>query len=124
MTMKLYPLALICVCLLCACSSPNVHYESQATGALLSDGTRLMLLKTVNPEYPAELRKARITGVVVISYCVRPDGSVTDLEVKKSAHPALDRLALEAVSQWKFTPYSPRDGQLVHLSNPIAFAID
>jgi TonB family protein len=83
-----------------------------------------MLLKTVNPEYPAELRKARITGVVVISYCVRPDGSVTDLEVKKSAHPALDRLALEAVSQWKFTPYSPRDGQLVHLSNPIAFAID
>jgi len=55
------------------------------------------------PVYPAEARSARVQGVVIIEAIIDPSGSVANARVLRSI-PLLDQAALEAVSQWRFTP--------------------
>lgn len=62
--------------------------------------------KKVVPVYPAELRKATITGSVKVSFRVMADGSVTDVKVISSSEPAFATAALEAVRQWRFKPWT------------------
>lgn len=47
--------------------------------------------------YPAEAARNRITGSVILSFTVEKDGSITDVEVKKSAHKSLDEEAKRVV---------------------------
>jgi TonB family protein len=60
--------------------------------------------RTFNPNYPDELRKARIEGVVYLSFIVSPDGTVHSPKVVNASHPALARACLEASLQWHYTP--------------------
>lgn len=60
--------------------------------------------KVVPPEYPEEASKQRIEGVVDILFVVETDGSVRHAEVRSSAHPLLDAVALAAVKKWRFAP--------------------
>lgn len=57
----------------------------------------------VNPVYPAEARDAGIQGVVICEVTLNRDGRVAGVRVLRSI-PALDAAAVEAVSQWEFTP--------------------
>lgn len=59
--------------------------------------------KHVNPNYPAIARAARVQGVVIIEATIGPDGRVQEAKVLRSI-PLLDQAALEAVTQWEFTP--------------------
>jgi protein TonB len=60
-------------------------------------------VKDVRPVYPPEARTARVQGVVIIEALIATDGLVAEARVLRSI-PLLDRAAMEAVSQWEFTP--------------------
>jgi len=57
------------------------------------------------PVYPAIARRRGYEGVVMLSAEVLVDGTVGNLEIKKSSgYNILDRSALETVRKWKFEP--------------------
>jgi protein TonB len=62
------------------------------------------LVKRVNPEYPKDLRKQRIQGMVVLNVRISKDGNVIAVTLV-SGHPVLAQLATDAVKQWKYKPY-------------------
>ena len=58
-----------------------------------------------NLVYPEEARKDGVGGRVIIQFVISEDGSVTDAEVLRGAHPALDEAAVNAVkASPKWTP--------------------
>ncbi len=54
--------------------------------------------------YPAELRGKKVEGVATVIFIVDSAGRVQSPRIEKSAHPAFEKPALEAVRQWKFEP--------------------
>jgi protein TonB len=60
-------------------------------------------LVDARPVYPEIARAARVEGTVVLEAVLDPSGRVTDLRVVTSV-PLLDRAALDAVRQWRYTP--------------------
>jgi serine/threonine-protein kinase len=60
-------------------------------------------IKHVPAVYPAVAQSARVQGVVVLEAVIGPDGKVGSARVLRSI-PLLDQAALDAVSQWEFTP--------------------
>jgi protein TonB len=66
--------------------------------------TRGMLMKKIEPKYPAIAISARIQGLVVLSAFVSPAGQIENLQAI-SGHPMLVPAAIEAVKQWRYRPY-------------------
>jgi TonB family protein len=74
------------------------------------------LVQEYFPPYPLEARKLGEEGKVHVRGTRKIDGSMVDISVKKSSGSAsLDRAAVEAFKQWKFTP-STRDGVPIETS--------
>jgi len=104
--------------------SAGVSISDHSGGAApVPTGGKLKLVKMVPPDYPRSLRKANITGVVWITHTVLPDGHVENVRVKKSAGEQLDRLAVAAVSQWRYEAYTPTDGKLLSFDVPLTFSV-
>jgi TonB family protein len=76
-----------------------------------------LLVKRVNPDYPKDLRKQRIQGMVVLRVNISKDGDVIDIR-PVSGQPALAQLATEAVKQWKYKPYL-LNGQAVEVETEV-----
>lgn len=70
-------------------------------------------ISKVAPEYPAMAKAARVQGVVILELVIATDGSVSDAKVLRSI-PLLDKAAIDAVRQWKYTP-TLLNGQPVEL---------
>jgi protein TonB len=66
--------------------------------------TRPEILTRVSPQYTAEAREEKISGVVVLSAVIDETGTITALEVVQGLPMGLDTAALEAVRQWTFRP--------------------
>jgi TonB family protein len=64
------------------------------------------LISDVKPQYTPDAMRARVQGVVLLKAVVRPDGSVSDIEVIRSLDSAfgLDLEAIKAARQWRFAP--------------------
>jgi len=60
-------------------------------------------IKDVKPVYPEAAKAAGVQGIVIIETQIAKDGSVNQAKVLRSV-PELDRAAIEAVMQWKYTP--------------------
>jgi TonB family protein len=60
-------------------------------------------IKDVKPVYPPDALAAQVSGVVILEATVAKDGTVRDVRVLRSI-PMLDAAAIDAVSQWQFTP--------------------
>lgn len=61
------------------------------------------------PVYPARAASAGVEGVVVLLVRVSADGTVSDVEVRRSSGSALlDGEAIRAVRRWRFTPARER----------------
>ena len=73
-------------------------------GTLPPDLVLPVPLETPAPGYSEAARIVRATGVVVLSATIASDGGVVDVEVENAAHPLLARLAVEAVSRWRYVP--------------------
>jgi TonB family protein len=59
----------------------------------------------VAPVYPVAAQKARREGVTVAEATIARDGCVRRMELlRSSSHTDLDAAAIDAVSQWRFTP--------------------
>jgi protein TonB len=62
------------------------------------------VIKRVEPIYPPFARARRIEGVVVLDAVILKDGTVDEVRVLKSANSILDKSAMDALRQWRFTP--------------------
>ena len=62
------------------------------------------LVKKVEPLYPEEARKNEIKGVVILEAQTDIYGRIKEAKVIQSAHPLLDKAALDAVYQWVYEP--------------------
>lgn len=63
-----------------------------------------MLVHQVKPQYPPLAVQARIQGTVVLQAVIGKDGTIRELRLI-SGHPMLAPAAIEAVKQWRYSPY-------------------
>jgi TonB family protein len=61
-------------------------------------------IRDVRPRYKQAWAEASLEGLVLLQAMIGVDGRVRELEVVSPVHPELEDEALEAVSQWEFTP--------------------
>jgi protein TonB len=71
-----------------------------------------VLLASVSPRYPKEMRKARIEGSVVILFVLNEFGKIEDPRVESSSRTEFEKPALDAVKKWKFKP-GMKEGEAV-----------
>jgi protein TonB len=62
------------------------------------------LIHRVEPYYPPTAVDARLQGLVILEAIVDRDGHVADVKVLRSANALLDREAVLAVKQWRYSP--------------------
>ena len=62
------------------------------------------VIKQIEPEFSERARKKHIAGTVVVGFVVDEKGTPQTVKVNTSSNHALDRNALDAVRQWRFTP--------------------
>ena len=75
-------------------------------------------------EYPELARKAGLEGLVVVQFVVEPDGSISNIQVIRSAGKLLDEAAIKAVQQLRFKPGRQRGRPVrVRFSLPIRFKL-
>lgn len=61
-------------------------------------------LDHTGPEYPIEARMKHISGTVLMRVVISKAGIPTQIEIFSGADPLLDRAALEAVKQFRYSP--------------------
>jgi TonB family protein len=61
------------------------------------------LIHRVEPIYPEQALKARVSGTVILLITVNEAGFVSDVQVT-SGHPMLNEAAITAVKQWQYSP--------------------
>ena len=68
--------------------------------------TTPVIVFQAQPQYTSDAMRARIQGSAILSAVVRPDGSVTDIEVVRSLDRTfgLDEEAIKAAKRWRFRP--------------------
>jgi periplasmic protein TonB len=78
----------------------------------------------VAPAYPAELRKAKVEGVVTLVFVLDETGRVEDPRVENSSRPEFEKPALDAIRKWRFSP-GQKDGQPVrtYIRIPMRFRV-
>ena len=76
-----------------------------------------MLIRKVEPTYPATARMARIQGPVVLAAVISKAGTIDNLQLI-SGHPMLVRAAIDAVRQWRYRPYV-LNGELIEVDTQI-----
>jgi TonB family protein len=64
------------------------------------------LLHEEKPQYTSDAMRAKVQGTVLLECVVRPDGSITDVQVIRSLDPTfgLDQQAIAAAKKWRFAP--------------------
>lgn len=77
-----------------------------------SEDSLPVLLHAAATEYPLELSKTGVGGKVVLEFVVTQDGSVSNIKVVSSAHPALAAVAIETIERATFRP-GRRTGKVV-----------
>lgn len=63
-----------------------------------------LMIRHVDPVYPAEAKKKHISGDVLLKILINKEGHVVDAVIVKG-DPMLAGAAVEAVKQWRFQPY-------------------
>jgi periplasmic protein TonB len=75
-----------------------------------------------NPTYPFEMRRAGISGEVVVDFIVDTNGVVQNAYAIRSSQREFEASAVQAVSKWRFKP-GRKGGRAVntHMQVPIVF---
>ena len=71
-----------------------------------------VVVTRVEPRYPEDYRRARISGIVILEAAVSEAGAIENVGILKSLAPGMDMAALDAVRQWTFKP-AVQDGKPV-----------
>ncbi|MEO7346669.1 MAG: energy transducer TonB [Opitutaceae bacterium] len=82
-------------------------------------------VRTVAPEYPPELRREGVSGLVMVKCTIDESGNVVDPQVEKSSNMAFEKPAVDALKKWKFKP-AKQDGTpvAIKVSIPIKFVTE
>jgi len=82
-------------------------------------------IKTPPPDYPSDLKREGVSGVVAVKVLIDETGSITECAVVKSTDARFDDAALKAVKKWKFKP-AQKDGAPVAIKIivPIQFQLN
>lgn len=77
------------------------------------------------PQYPFEMRRAGISGEVLVDFIVDTSGDVRNAFAVHSSQREFESAAVQAVSKWKFRP-GRKGGHAVftHMQVPIVFTLD
>jgi len=77
------------------------------------------------PQYPFEMRRAGISGEVLVDFIVDTNGDVRNAFAVHSSQREFESAAVQAVSKWKFRP-GRKSGHVVftHMQVPIVFTLD
>ena len=67
------------------------------------------LIYQVKPQYPIELQRMGMSGVVRAHFMVSAQGSVVDPNIRYSAHPAFSSATLDVIREWRFSSW-PLEG--------------
>jgi len=62
------------------------------------------LLQRVEPEYPPVAVSAHLEGIVILEAVVDSEGRVAEVRVLRSAGGILDKAAMTALKQWRYSP--------------------
>mgnify|MGYP002781123951 CR=1 FL=1 len=63
-------------------------------------------VKTPPPQFPSDMQRQGISGVVAVRVTIDETGSVAECSVSKSSHAEFEQAAVSAVKNWKFKPAS------------------
>jgi protein TonB len=79
----------------------------------------------VRPQYPFEMRRAGISGQVVVDFIVDTSGLVHNAYAASSTQRDFESSAVQAVSKWRFRP-GRKGGRAVntHMQVPIVFTLN
>ena len=82
-------------------------------------------VRTVAPDYPADMRASNTSGIVVLGCDIDDKGVVTEAKVTKTTNEAFNQAAIAAVAKWKFRP-AQRDGKpvAIHINLPVKFTAE
>ena len=67
------------------------------------------LIYQVEPQYPTELQRMGMSGVVRVHVMVSAEGSVVDPNIFYSAHPAFSSATQDVIREWRFSSW-PLEG--------------
>ena len=62
------------------------------------------LMRRVEPIYPEVAAVAKVVGTVILEAMVGANGSVESVNVLRSRNALLDKAAITALKQWRYTP--------------------
>lgn len=84
------------------------------------------VLTQARPQYPFELRRAGISGEVVVDFYVDANGRVVNAYPARSSNNGFNDAAVAAVRQWTFRPGLNAGGEPVatHMQVPIVFTLN
>ena len=99
-TLKHLTSAILLLAVIACASSPDPQALVNLPGGIVPP----RVVHKVDPEYPAELRRQGITGVVTIQALIDKTGRLLRPSIARSTDHRLDELALAAVRQWMFKP--------------------
>jgi len=99
--------------LLAALSYSGSGYDQDQKEKEAEKFTKPVVIQKVNPSYPAEAKKEKVSGDVLVRVTIGKDGSVLDTKIEKDADARLAQSAMEAVKQWKFKPALDPNGKPV-----------
>jgi len=79
--------------------------SKQFTGKRLVANSEVIPLVRIQPRYPPQAARRKLSGYAIVEFTIRPDGTVTKPKVV-AAEPkrVFDAAALRAIKRWKFKP--------------------
>jgi protein TonB len=99
-------------------STPAVLPTPSLTTLKISQGvSQGLVIKRVQPRYPANALSMRVQGAVLLEATINKEGNIANLKVL-SGDAILARAAAEAVKQWRYKPYY-LNGQPVEIDTQI-----
>jgi TonB family protein len=103
----------------------NTPYYWPSEKAVYIDGNNELYIAAGKVNYPAELRKDKVQGIVVVQIIVEKDGSITNPQVIAPVHAKLDDEALKAVGKLKCFVPAKHNGEVVrsYFTIPVPFLL-
>jgi periplasmic protein TonB len=82
----------------------NAQKAPQQTLRISQGVSQGLIVKKIQPVYPAQARQMRLQGIVELQANISQSGSISSVK-QLSGDQVLGRAAIEAVRQWKYKPY-------------------